>query len=72
MAEQSAAAPRSRRLKISYSSYPSNVCKPIRPVPYLRLRGFWLAQAGFHVDQNVRIDIEAGRITIVPMDGGNE
>jgi len=72
MSDQSATKLSSRKLKISYSSYPSNVCKPIRPVPYLRLRGFWLAQAGFHVDQNVRIDIEAGRITIVPMDGGNE
>jgi len=72
MSDQSATKLSSRKLKISYSSYPSNVCKPIRPVPYLRLRGFWLAQAGFHVDQNVRIDIEAGRITIVPMNGGNE
>lgn len=37
------------------------------PVPYLRLRGHWLRQAGFAIGQKVDIHIGDGRITIVPI-----
>jgi len=35
-------------------------------VPYLRLRGYWLQQAGFSVGQRVQVDIADQCITIVP------
>jgi hypothetical protein len=35
-------------------------------VPFLRLRGYWLQQAGFSVGQRVRVHIADQCITIVP------
>ena len=35
-------------------------------VPYLRLRGYWLQQAGFSVGQRVEVHISEQHITIVP------
>lgn len=35
-------------------------------VPYLRLRGYWLQQAGFSVGQRVQVHIADQCITIVP------
>ncbi|WP_129781033.1 SymE family type I addiction module toxin [Peristeroidobacter soli] len=34
-------------------------------VPYLRLRGYWLQQAGFSVGQRVQVHISEQHITIV-------
>lgn len=36
-------------------------------VPYLRLRGYWLQQAGFSVRQRVQVHIADQCITIVPV-----
>lgn len=36
-------------------------------VPFLRLRGYWLQQAGFSVGQRVQVHIADQRITIVPV-----
>ena len=69
MAHQNAApSPRTRKLKISHSSYATADTRKPRPVPYLRLRGYWLQQAGFEVDQDVRVEIEDGCLRIVPID----
>jgi len=35
-------------------------------VPYLRLRGYWLQQAGFPAGQRVKVHVADGCITIVP------
>lgn len=57
-----------RLLTIGYSFYihKRNHRQASPPVPYLRLRGYWLGQAGFAVGQRVRVDVMAGRITITP------
>ncbi|WP_082582693.1 SymE family type I addiction module toxin [Frateuria sp. Soil773] len=57
-----------RLLTIGYSFYiyKRSHRRPPPPVPYLRLRGFWLRQAGFAVGQRVRVDVIDGRITITP------
>jgi toxic protein SymE len=57
-----------RLLTIGYSFYiyKRNHRRPPPPVPYLRLRGYWLRQAGFAVGQRVRVDVIDGRITITP------
>ncbi len=57
-----------RLLTIGYSfyAYKRSQSQPSLAVPYLRLRGYWLRQAGFAVGQRVRIDILDGRITITP------
>lgn len=35
-------------------------------VPYLRLRGYWLQQAGFPAGQRVKVQVADGCITIIP------
>jgi len=42
--------------------------KPGVEVPYLRLRGRWLRDAGFAIGRNVRVEVSEGRLTIVPID----
>lgn len=37
---------------------------PLSPVPFLRLKGRWLAAAGFPVGQAVRVVVEPGRIAL--------
>ena len=57
-----------RQLTIGYSFYiyKRGHRRPPPPVPYLRLRGYWLSQAGFAVGQRVRVDVIDGCITITP------
>jgi len=57
-----------RLLTVGYSFYihKRSHRRPPPPVPYLRLRGYWLEQAGFAVGQRVRVDVVGGRITITP------
>ena len=37
---------------------------PAAPMPFLRLRGRWLAQAGFAIGANVRVEVSAGRLVV--------
>jgi toxic protein SymE len=37
-------------------------------VPYLRLRGRWLEDAGFVIGRHVRIEVDEGRLMIEPVD----
>ena len=42
-------------------------CEDSRPyvsVPYIRLKGQWLAEAGFHRRHQVRVEISHGRLVI--------
>jgi hypothetical protein len=52
------AALKPRQMKISY------VPTTREPVPFLRLRGKWLAQAGFAIGSDVRISIAPQRLVI--------
>jgi toxic protein SymE len=69
MADQVSAPLRPRLLSISscYYDYQLDGRWPRPPeVPLLRLRGYWLQQAGFSVGQRVQVRIADQCITIVP------
>jgi hypothetical protein len=63
-------APRTLRIlsvSSSYYDYQLNGGRPRPPeVPLLRLRGYWLRQAGFPAGQRVQVHVADGCITIVP------
>lgn len=61
--------PAHRLLTVGYSPYAlKRDHRPPPPaVPYLRLRGHWLRQAGFAVGQKVMLHIADGCITIIPI-----
>ena len=51
---------KSRRLKMSRTGTASSKVD----VPYLRLRGRWLKDAGFDIGRDVKIEVSAGRLMI--------
>ena len=51
-----------RRLTISYFCAGAPTKKP-----YLRLKGKWLAQAGFKVGNQVKVEVEPDRLVITPL-----
>ncbi|WP_016968535.1 SymE family type I addiction module toxin [Pseudomonas fluorescens] len=55
-----------RRLKIAADFYPANDKDNdyARPVPWIRLRGLWLRQAGFEVNENVKVRVMKGCLVI--------
>ena len=53
-----------RRLTVGYRPLKS----PGVEVPYLRLRGRWLRDAGFEIGRSVKVDVSEGRLTIEPAD----
>ena len=57
-----------RWLKIAADFYPANDkdndYAPARPVPWIRLRGLWLRQAGFEVNENVKVRVMKGCLVI--------
>ncbi len=68
MAAQNRTLPTRRLLTVGYSPYALKRDRrpPPPAVPYLRLRGHWLREAGFTVGQKVSIHIADGCITIIP------
>jgi toxic protein SymE len=66
--QDEAAAPNTsaklRRLTVGYKPLKS----PGVEVPYLRLRGRWLRDAGFEVGRGVKVEVSEGRLTIEPVD----
>lgn len=56
-----------RRLTVSYhtplsrSRFPA--CRPAR-MPYLRLLGRWLDEAGFSIGSGVRVEVTQGRLVL--------
>jgi hypothetical protein len=55
---------KARRFTVSY--LPQD--KPGSSVPYLRLRGHWLNDAGFPIGQKLKVEVSDGRLTIEPVD----
>jgi hypothetical protein len=41
---------------------------PSEPMPFLRLQGRWLDEAGFTIGANVRIEVAAGRLVLEVID----
>lgn len=62
--------PASRQLKVSPSRYDVHMRHwPLPPpVPFIRLRGYWLDKAGFGVGQRVNIQVTDRCITITTTD----
>jgi len=62
---RSPGARRPRHLTVSYlpAPWPAYTPRP-EPLPYLRLRGRWLAEAGFAVGAKVRVRLEARRLIL--------
>jgi hypothetical protein len=59
-----------RRLTIS-RHYPESRAarsRPAAPMPFLRLQGRWLDQAGFTIGANVRVEVAAGRLVVEVID----
>ena len=61
-----------RRLKVSYTRPDSRSTQPLvphlLPMPFLRLRGRWLDEAGFTIGRDVRIEVSAGRLVLEVID----
>jgi toxic protein SymE len=53
-----------KRLTVGYASTDT----PGVSVPYLRLRGRWLQDAGFVIGRHVKIEVDEGRMTIEQVD----
>ena len=67
MAKKIKALSKPRLLKIGYSYYEhrrEGRWTGSKAVPFLRLSGIWLDNAGFAVGQHVRVHVSKNRITI--------
>jgi hypothetical protein len=57
-----------RRLTVSRIHPESRTVRPrelrTTPMPFLRLRGRWLDQAGFGIGTNVRVQVSSGRLVL--------
>jgi toxic protein SymE len=53
-------SPEDRRLVVGYGT----TSQPGVEVPYLRLRGRWLQDAGFVIGRYVKVEVREGRLTI--------
>jgi hypothetical protein len=57
-----------RRLTVSRIHPESRTARPrylpSAPMPFLRLRGRWLDQAGFGIGANVRVQVSSGRLVL--------
>lgn len=57
----------SRLLRSSRAqSYPR---PPERQVPFVRMEGNWLEEAGFRIGEKIRIQVEPGRLVLTPREG---
>lgn len=57
----------SRRLTVSYTTPESRAARVrelLAPMPFLRLQGRWLDQAGFAIGANVRVEVSNGRLVL--------
>lgn len=61
-----------RQLKVRTSLYyyhygafqPRDRYRPIKPVPWINIKGYWLNKAGFHIDTPLQVKIEKGCIIL--------
>ncbi len=65
-----------RRLTVSRHYPESHAARsrylPAAPMPFLRLQGRWLDQAGFAIGANVRVEVAAGRLVLEVIESGPE
>lgn len=65
-----AANPIRKRLHVSTTYYPPLEAKRyagVRSVPYIRLRGLWLAEAGFSPNGAIEVSVTPGRIVLTKL-----
>jgi hypothetical protein len=55
--------PTEKTIKVGKTFYPYPN-KPDRAVPWIQLRGLWLAQAGFGIDTPIRVRIMPGCLVL--------
>jgi Toxin SymE, type I toxin-antitoxin system len=63
-----------RRLTVS-RHYPESRAvrsQPTAAMPFLRLQGRWLDEAGFAIGANVRVEVSAGRLVVEVIDSQPE
>jgi Toxin SymE, type I toxin-antitoxin system len=57
-----------RRLKVSYRQPQSRSSEPFKPelapMPYVRLLGRWLDEAGFAIGRDIRVQVSAGKLVL--------
>lgn len=67
---------KSRRLTVSRSYLGCRAARPHyvlpAPMPFLRLQGRWLDQAGFAIGANVRVTVSAGRLVVEVIESEQE
>ncbi|MDC8012531.1 type I toxin-antitoxin system SymE family toxin [Tahibacter soli] len=56
--------PSTKQIRIGTAHYSQGIYHAARPVPYIRLRGDWLAKAGFAPNDLVLIRVARGRLVI--------
>ena len=56
--------PSTKQIRIGTAHYPGGVHFAECEVSYIRLRGHWLSEAGFHPDTLVTIRVRRGRLTL--------
>lgn len=65
-----------RRLTVSSSHPESRAARPhslpAAPMPFLRLRGRWLDEAGFAIGASVRVEVSAGRLVVEVIESKQE
>ncbi|MDC8012067.1 type I toxin-antitoxin system SymE family toxin [Tahibacter soli] len=64
--QHKSSASSTKRIRIGTSLYSTNGGFTERLVPYIRLRGDWLSNAGFEPNEDVVIRITRGRLVITP------
>ncbi|MDC8015436.1 type I toxin-antitoxin system SymE family toxin [Tahibacter soli] len=58
------ATPSAKRTRSNPSPYSQAVVFDEREIPYIRLRGFWLAAAGFEPADDLKVAVSKGRIVV--------
>ena len=61
-----------RQLKVRPSLYyrqygdfqPRDRYRPVIPVPWINIKGYWLNEAGFSIDTPLKVKVNRGRITL--------
>ena len=64
--------PYNRQLKVRPSLYyrqygdfqPRNRYHPIKPVPWINIKGYWLNEAGFSIGTPLQVKVNKGRIVL--------
>ena len=62
-----------RELTVSRLARPSRAKTLYRPpskeVPFVRMRGNWLEEAGFRIGGKICVQVEPGRLVLTPREG---